>query len=112
MKRSIVAGLMAGLFIIVVFASQPATAPVSAQAISGLPVGATCTIQLRRDVLGLSTNAPLALYDARDTSFQINGTLISAEGDWLTIKASDTRTHWVARGSIAMVTVDTTPKAQ
>lgn len=69
-----------------------------------LPLGARCTVQLRRDVLGAGASAPIAptvqSYNGADVS--ISGDLIRADDDWLIVR-SDGKDRWIARQAVLLV---------
>ena len=93
----------------VLWGAKP-TQPAWAQDSGGLPLGKACSIQLRKDVFGESAGVAGLPYVPNDAKYQLKGTLVATFDNWLALKVSDSRMHWIRYDSVMMVTVDTSPE--
>ena len=85
-------------------AAAASTAPPTISALESLPTGRACRVHLRRDALGLSSPAPLAVQQARGNSRPtlIEGTIERATGDWIVVRSAE-GTYWVRTDFILVV---------
>jgi hypothetical protein len=68
------------------------------------PVGKQCTVQFRRDALGVAANLPVPpmAEDINGADTSISGTLKSAAGDWVVLDQSGTEV-WVPKTAILLI---------
>ncbi len=88
-------------------AEGEAAKEVAAEVPRQIPVGASCTIQFRRDALGANMSLPIS-----PTTDSINGAIVSVSGtlaaindEWVVISDADNQQTWIPRSMILLVRV-------
>jgi hypothetical protein len=73
----------------------------------GLPVGQSCTVQFRRDALGVGGGTPVPptsdSFNGAATS--LRGTLERADEHWLVLRVGD-KQQWIAREVVLLIQYD------
>jgi hypothetical protein len=69
-----------------------------------LPVGATCTVQLRRDALGGAASVPVPVLtdNINGAEVSVSGTLVKVDADWVVITV-DKNMLWIARPNVLLI---------
>ncbi|MEM9294944.1 MAG: hypothetical protein AAGA57_04005 [Planctomycetota bacterium] len=79
------------------------------EAATGVPVGAYCTIQFKRDVLGASGDLPVSptADSIHGASLSIRGSLVTMNRDWVVIKQEDVAVAevWVPRANVLLLSI-------
>ena len=76
----------------------------STSSYGNLPIGATCTVQLRRDALGGAASVPVPVLtdNINGADVSVSGTLVKVDADWVVI-AVNKEMLWISRPNVLLI---------
>ncbi len=86
---------------------------VEATATRGLPVDTVVTVQLRRDLLGLTGAGPVGIkpFGRNRDDFGVAGSLARPIGDWVVVRLEDETVVYIPRDAVLAIVVETNKPA-